>query len=138
VFAAVFAITTRSLLQQRSRQIAEEPQLEEPATTEPVRPDSNTRAEVRNGAQRSNTENKTSEVTSPVSIPSEPVPTVATVTVTIDPETGLLAKPECPLRSRMTYPAGSQPTGYCNLSHAPPPKESRIKSIAKSVKRTLD
>jgi hypothetical protein len=138
VFAAVFAITTRSLLQQRSRQIAEEPRLEEPATTEPVRPDSNTRAEVRNGAQRSNTENETSEVTSPVSIPSEPVPTIATVTVTIDPETGLLAKPECPLRTRMTYPAGSQPTAYCNLSHAPPPKESRIKSIAKSVKRTLD
>ena len=138
VFAAVFAITTRSLLQQRSRQIAEEPQLEQPATTEPVRPDSNTRAEARNSSQRSNTENQTSEVTSPVTIPAEPIPAVATVTVTIDPETGLLAKPECPLRSRMTYPTGSQPTGYCNLSHAPPPKESRIKSIAKSVKRTLD
>ncbi|HET9711336.1 MAG TPA: J domain-containing protein, partial [Pyrinomonadaceae bacterium] len=140
VFAAVFAITTRNLLQQRSRQIAEEPQLEEPANTDqaqPTRPDSNTRAEVRNGSQRSNTENETSEVTSPVSIPAEPLPAVATVTVTIDPETGLLAKPECPLRSRMTYPTGSQPTGYCNLSHAQP-KESRIKSIAKSVKRTLD
>ncbi|HXC72256.1 MAG TPA: J domain-containing protein [Pyrinomonadaceae bacterium] len=134
VFAAVFAITTRSLLQQRTI-IAEEPPLEETATTDqvkPARPDSNTRAEV----QRSNTENEASEVTSPVI--TQPVPAVATVTVTIDPETGLLAKPECPLRSRMTYPAGSQPTGYCNLSHAPPPKESRIKSIAKSVKRTLD
>ncbi len=141
VFAAVFAVTTRSLLQQRSRQVAEEPQLEEPANTDqaqPARPDSNTRAEVRNGSQKSNTENESSEVTSPVTIPSEPVPAVATVTVTIDPETGLLAKPECPVRSRMTYPTGSQPTAYCNLSHAPPPKESRIKSIAKSVKRTLD
>ena len=141
VFAAVFAVTTRSLLQQRSRQVAEEPQIENPANTDqaqPARPDSNTRAEVRNGSQRSNTENESSEVTSPVSIPSEPVPVVATVTVTIDPETGLLAKPECPVRSRMTYPTGSQPTAYCNLSHAPPPKESRIKSIAKSVKRTLD
>jgi hypothetical protein len=141
VFAAVFAVTTRSLLQQRSRQVAEEPQLEEPANTDQVqqaRPDSNTRAEVRNGSQKSNTENESSEVTSPVTIPTEPVPVVATVTVTIDPETGLLAKPECPVRSRMTYPTGSQPTAYCNLSHAPPPKESRIKSIAKSVKRTLD
>jgi len=139
VFAAVFAITTRSLLQQRY--IVEDLRIEEPANTDqsqPARPDSNTRAEVRNGSQRSNTENEAPEVTSPVSIPSEPVPVVETVTVTIDPETGLLAKPECPLRSRMTYPAGSQPTGYCNLSHAPPPKESRIKSIAKSVKRTLD
>lgn len=138
VFAAVFGITTRSLLQQRS-QHPEEPQVEESANTDqaqPARPDSNTRAEVRNASQRS--ENEASEVTSPVSLPSEPVPAVETVTVTIDPETGLLAKPECPLRSRMTYPSGSQPTGYCNLSHAPPPKESRIKSIAKSVKRTLD
>jgi len=141
VFSAVFAVTTRSLLQQRNRQIAEEPQVENTATADqaqPTRPDSNTRAEVRNGSQKSDTENETSEVTSPVTIPSEPVPAIATVTVTIDPETGLLAKPECPLRSRMTYPTGSQPTGYCNLSHAPPPKESRIKSIAKSVKRTLD
>ena len=142
VFAAVFGITTRSLLQQRSRQLAEESQVEEPATqdqAQPSRPDSNTRAEVRNGSQRSNSANEAAaEVTAPVTIPSEPVPTVATVTVTIDPETGLLAKSECPLRSRMTYPSGSQPTGYCNLSHAPPPKESRIKSIAKSVKRTLD
>ena len=141
VFAAVFAITTRSLLQQRRPAVAEEPQAEESANTDqaqPTRPDSNTRAEVRSGSQRSTTENEASEVTSPVSIPSEPVPAVETVTVTIDPDTGLLAKPECPLRSRMTYPPGSQPTGYCNLSHAPPPKESRIKSIAKSVKRTLD
>jgi curved DNA-binding protein CbpA len=141
VFAAVFAITMRSLLQQRSRQVAEEPEVEESQNTDqaqPARPDSNTRAEARNRSQRSDTENEASEVTSPVSIPSEPAPAVETVTVTIDPETGLLAKSECPLRSRMTYPTGSQPTGYCNLSHAPPPKESRIKSIAKSVKRTLD
>ena len=141
VFAAVFAITTRSLLQQRQQALRDEAQVEESANTDQgqqARPDSNTRAEVRNGSQRSNTENEPSEVSAPVSIPSEPVPAVETVTVTIDPETGLLAKPECPLRSRMTYPSGSQPTGYCNLSHAPPPKESRIKSIAKSVKRTLD
>ena len=67
-----------------------------------------------------------------------PVTALATVTVTVDPETGLLAKPECRLRSRMTYPSGSEPTAYCNLSHIPPPKESRVKSIAKSVKRALD
>jgi len=78
------------------------------------------------------------EVAAPASVPTEPTPAVATVTVTIDPETGLLAKPECPLKSRMTYPSGNQPSGYCNLSHAPPPKESRVKSIAKTVKRTLD
>jgi hypothetical protein len=106
---------------------------------QPARPDSNTRAEVKSAApQKSDSETATPEVITPATTTAEPAPAVATVTVLIDPETGLLAKPECPLRSRMTYPSGSQPTGYCTRSHAPPPKESRIKSIAKTVKRTLD
>jgi hypothetical protein len=66
------------------------------------------------------------------------VTALATVTVTIDPESGLLAKQDCPVRSRMSYPTGSQPTGYCNLNHTPPPKESKIKSLAKSVGHALD
>ena len=144
VFAAVFAVTMRTLLKQRALPVAEETvQAEEPANvdqTQPARPDSNTRAEVKSGApQRTDSETTAApEVTAPAVPTTEPVPAVATVTVLIDPETGLLAKPECPLRSRMTYPSGSQPTGYCTLSHAPAQKESRIKSIAKGVKRTLD
>ena len=67
---------------------------------------------------------------------------LATITVMIDPVTGLLARPECPVKSRMTYPNGSEPHQYCNASHpsrvepqadSPRPKESRIKSIAKRV-----
>jgi len=143
VFAAVFAVTTRTLLKQRPLSLPEDSvQTEEPATVDQAqqstRPDSNTRAEVKSATQKSDSENAAPEVTTPVETTTQPTPAVATVTVTIDPETGLLAKPECPLRSRMSYPSGSQPTGYCNLSHAPPPKESRIKSIAKTVKRTLD
>jgi hypothetical protein len=145
VFAAVFAVTMRTLLKQRALRVAEETvQAEEAATVDqpqPARPDSNTRAEVKSAApQKTETETAAPEVTTAVSATTEsaPAPPVATVTVLIDPETGLLAKPECRLRSRMTYPSGSQPTGYCTLSHAPPPKESRIKSIAKGVKRTLD
>lgn len=142
VFAAVFAVTTRTLLKQRAVPLPEETvQAEEPANVDQAqstRPDSNTRAEVKSAPQKSDSENVEPEVTTPAGTTTEPTPAVATVTVTIDPETGLLAKPECPLRSRMTYPSSSQPTGYCTLSHAPPPKESRIKSIAKSVKRTLD
>ncbi|HJU92212.1 MAG TPA: J domain-containing protein [Pyrinomonadaceae bacterium] len=142
VFAAVFAITTRTLLKQRALPLPEETvQAEEAANVdqaEATRPDSNTRAETRSASQKSESENATPEVTTPASTTTEPTPAIATVTVTIDPETGLLAKPECPIRSRMTYPSGSQPSGYCTLSHAPPPKESRIKSIAKTVKRTLD
>ena len=62
----------------------------------------------------------------------------ATVTVIIDPESGLLAKQDCPVRSRMTYPTGGQPSAYCNLNHTPPPKASKIKTLAKSVGRVLD
>ena len=142
VFAAVFAVTMRTLLKQRALPLPEESvQVEEPANVDQAqstRPDSNTRAEVKSASQKSESENVAPEVTTPAETTTQPTPAVATVTVTIDPETGLLAKPECPLRSRMTYPSGGQPTGYCNLSHAPPPKESRIKSIAKTVKRTLD
>ena len=79
-----------------------------------------------------------SEVSSTEVVTSAPAAALATVTVTIDPESGLLAKQDCPVRSRMTYPTGSQPTGHCNLNHTPPPKESRIKSLAKSVGRALD
>ena len=142
VFAAVFVVTTRTLLKQRALPLPEETvQAEEPANVDQAqstRPDSNTRAEVKSAPQKSDSENVAPEVTTPVEAATPATPAVETVTVTIDPETGLLAKPDCPLRSRMSYPSGSQPTGYCNLSHAPPPKESRIKSIAKGVKRTLD
>jgi hypothetical protein len=140
VFAAVFAITTLTLLKKRSLPLAEETvQAEEPSNVEQAtRPDSNTRVEIRGATQKSESENIAPEATSTDTVSTEPTPAVATVTVTIDPETGLLAKPECKLRSRMSYPSGSQPTGYCTLSHAPPPKDSKIKSIAKGVKRTLD
>jgi hypothetical protein len=62
-----------------------------------------------------------------------PTPALATVTVLIDPESGLLAKADCPVRSRMTYPSGGQPSAYCNLNHTPPPKDSRIQSLKKKI-----
>jgi hypothetical protein len=137
VFAAVFAVTTRTLLQQRRQPLTQETApAEEPARlddAQSTRPDSNTRAEVKNTPPKSNPENAAPEVAPQVSVATEPKPAITTVTVLIDPETGLLAKPECPLRSRITYPSGSQPTGYCNRSHAPPPKKSRLKSLASKV-----
>ena len=141
VFAAVFGTTLRAMLKQRALPLPEGTvQAEESANVDQAqstRPDSNTGAETRSAAQKANPEDEAPEV-APAATDTEPTPAVETVTVTIDPETGLLAKPECKLKSRMSYPSGSQPTGYCNLSHAPPPKESRIKSVAKTVKRTLD
>lgn len=66
-----------------------------------------------------------------------------TVTVTIDPLSGMLAKSDCPAKSKMTYPQGSEPGQYCNLSHSSSastqqteearPKESRLKSFARRL-----
>lgn len=65
-----------------------------------------------------------------------------TVTVTIDPVTGMIATLACPVKSRMTYPAGAEPRQNCNASHrtdtpAQPepsrPKESRLKTFAKRL-----
>ena len=131
VFSAVFAITTRTLLQRRNVPVVLD---ETPAAPEhsvaidqeqPARPDS---------IRKANKPDQSTANATPDDIANQPAPApaVATVTVTIDPESGLLAKSECRLRSRMTYPSGSQPTGYCNLSHTPPPKESQLKKITKA------
>ena len=71
--------------------------------------------------------------------PARPLPTV---TLTIDPMSGMLATPDCPTKSGMTYPSGAEPRAYCNLPHrsaAPAqadtarPKESRLKSLARRL-----
>ena len=134
VFIAVFAVTLTLILQRRApasqqQEVAAE-QSESAAVEQASRPDANTRAEVNEASRKSNGEESNTEV-APADAPSVPTPEMPTVTVTIDPETGLLAKPECRLRSRMSYPSGSEPKGYCNLSHAPPPKDGKIKSAVK-------
>jgi hypothetical protein len=66
---------------------------------------------------------------------------VATITVTIDPMTGMVARRECPTKRTMTYPKGSEPSEYCNVhkplpplqAEAERPKESRIKSVTKRL-----
>jgi hypothetical protein len=126
LFAAIFAVTTRALLQRPN-----EPSQEQAAPADAsVKPDED---RARRAPRKENREEPVPEVASTDSVATTPAPVVTTVTVTIDPESGLLAKQDCRLRSRMTYPDGGQPTAYCNLSHAPPPKESRIKSLATKV-----
>jgi len=131
VFVAVFAFTTRSLLQRRQPVVEQESdrqvQVDQEAST---RPDARTRPDA--------TQKVTHDAAAPeVDLSSGPVETqpaaVPTVTVSIDPANGLLAKPDCPVRSRMTYPRGSEPSAYCNINHAPPPKKSRIESIADKI-----
>jgi len=133
VFVAVFAYTTRSLLLRRhpvAQQESEQPvQHDQEASS---RTDTRTRPEAtRKEAPVDQTAATEVEVSSaPVETQSAAVPTVA---VTIDPQSGLLAKPDCPVRSRMTYPRGSEPNAHCNINHTPPPKESRVKSLAEKI-----
>ncbi len=64
-----------------------------------------------------------------------------TVTVVIDPSTGMIARPSCPMKTSMTYPSGSEPHQYCSSHRAAPipplervePGESRFKSAAKRL-----
>lgn len=126
VFAAVFAFTTRSLLQRRQpvTDPETEPQVQEAST----RTDARTPRKVTRDGDTAAPEMKSS------SAPIETQPAaVPTVTVLIDPESGLLAKSDCPVRSRMTYPRGSEPSGHCNINHAPPPKKSRLESITDKI-----
>ena len=131
LFLAVFALTITYLLQRRTHSLPEQnAQIEQPEIVDQqpaIKPDANLRSEaVPNPTPATET------------IPSAPTTAIATITVAIDPASGLLAKTNCPVRSRLTYPTGSQPTSYCNIDHTPPPKESKIKSIAKTVQRALD
>jgi hypothetical protein len=130
MFLAVFAVTITVLLQRSRLRVApQEVAVEQPVTVEEQATEL-VRAEVNEVPRKANKEGLSAEVAQ-TETPKLPTPEVATVTVTIDPETGLRAKPECRLRSRMSYPSGSEPKGYCNLSHAPPPKDGKIKSAVK-------
>ena len=74
----------------------------------------------------------------PNAVPLQPLPTV---TVVIDPTTGMIARPNCPVKTRMTYPSGNEPHQYCTSHKAPPipplevlaPTDSRLKSAAKRL-----
>jgi hypothetical protein len=133
LFLAVFAVTTKVLLDRRK---PAQPQVETGAVPVEVatRPDANTRTEATHKPNRADsTIEEQPAVASDTTTSTAPTPALATVTVLIDPESGLLAKADCPVRSRMTYPSGSQPSGYCNINHAPPPKESKIKSLKEKI-----
>jgi hypothetical protein len=133
LFLVVFGVTTKVLLDRRNKV---QPQVE--TETVPVevatRPDANTRSDATHKPNRTDaTVEQEPVVASDTTTSSAPTPALATVTVLIDPESGLLAKSDCPVRSRMTYPSGSQPSAYCNINHAPPPKESKLKTIKEKI-----
>jgi len=133
LFLAVFAFTTKVLLDRRAK--AQPQVVAEPVPVEvTTRPDANTRTEATHKPNRTDAPvEEQPAVASDTTTSSAPTPALATVTVLIDPESGLLAKPDCPVRSRMTYPSGSQPSAHCNINHAPPPKDSKLKTIKEKI-----
>ena len=132
VFALVFAFTTRTLVRERTQPQPELTQVAEPTEQAPTttRPDANRTA-------RNRDDNNLAPAAEPATEPppqSEAVVAVPTVTVSIDPESGQLATPSCPVKSRMTYPSGSEPHGYCTINHVvKPQKKSGLKGLAKRI-----
>jgi hypothetical protein len=112
MFMAVFAITVSVLLQKpqnRAPQIATESS-EEISTSSDENVSRNSQSKPVGSSNRAVPESLSSAVR------AEPL---ATVTVIIDAHTGLLATPDCPQPTRMTYPNGNAPQAYCNARHPP-------------------
>lgn len=129
VFALVFAFTVKTLVREPAPPV-ESAQLEEPIEQAPT----TTRADATHTVRRDD------NLAPPAESATEPAPTneavvvVPTVTVSIDPESGLLATPTCPVKSRMTYPSGSEPHGYCKIDHVvKPEKKTGLKGLAKRI-----
>ena len=131
VFAVVFALTTQKLVRDRER-AAQTSDVEESVEQPAENPQEPTHT-VRNRSE--NDSAPATEAVSETAAPaSESTPAVPTVTVVIDPESGLLATPSCPVKSRMTYPSGSEPRGHCNITHiVKPEKEFGIKGLARRI-----
>jgi len=139
IFGAVFFFTSRTLL--RSAQIgASEMSSQEARPAESrVANDANAHtASDSSSRNRNRTESEPSESTATDvranEVNATPLQPMQTVTVLIDPGTGLLARADCPVKTRVTYPAGNEPHGSCAAVHAKPTAdESRVKAVAKRV-----
>lgn len=157
VFAAVFLVTSRSLLRPGERehqaQIPPIKQVLDPPNPERQQPGSsvNTAAPDSTAKTAANafrpgpdlivTEAKregsgSASASQPSATRLRPLPTV---TIVIDPSSGMIARSTCPIKTTMTYPSGSEPHQYCAVHSAatapaaPAPKDSRLKSVGKRL-----
>ena len=149
IFGTVFFFTSRSLIRQRAQSSIPQEEKRQTSPREEQQPSDSGAASAASESVR--VKNRVDPSPAKEAKPVDnavPGPAIAqfhpipTVTVMIDPATGLLARPDCPTRSRMTYPSGNEPHEYCNATHPPKveaqpdptgPKESRVKSFAKRV-----
>ena len=134
VFGSVFAFTIRFLHAKANRQ--SQTLIERQA----AEPDTNSTDETRTVDVQSGRRSGETSVTNRETVEQH---RLATTTVIIDSTTGLLARDECPTKSRMTYPAGSEPHAYCNVhpasaSVANRHQKSKLKSLEKSTDSSTD
>lgn len=152
VFCATFAVVTPRLLSSRrhatppAEESAAQPSRE--AQAEEARDQTDGAAAQKSArkqaqideARRANSSASMNEVTATAATPLRALPTVS---VRVDPSTGLLARADCPQKMSMTFPAGDEPRAYCNAEHraaaasqqtstedAAREKKSRLKSFA--------
>jgi len=151
IFAVAFLAVSRSLLHPRGQ----ENQSQVPAIEQPHAPPNREQQQPgsraiqsANDLQHSKdrleamSQKDESDSASTSQSSAAPLRQLPTVTMMIDPSTGMIARPDCPVKTRMTYPTGSEPNQLCNAVHpaaptAPPeaatPKDSRLKSAAKRL-----
>lgn len=136
VFGVAFLFTTRSLLSSGQSNSPRVVELSQESASAENASDDRIRAEAvdkRAPNTKANDEVAKNEEADPGEPPIQPR-AVTTETVLVDTTTGLLARPQCPLKSRMTFVSGNQPTQYCGAAHSPPtPKDSKIKAVTRRV-----
>ena len=133
VFVLVFAFMTKTLVREHAQPEPQSTQIEEPTEQAPTTTRSDANHTARNRDDLASATSTSEPATEPASA-NDPVVAVPTVTVSIDPESRLLATPSCPVKSRMTYPSGSEPHGYCNINHLlKPEKKPGLKGLTKKL-----
>lgn len=136
VMAALFIYPRLS----RERERSEKAQAS--VSSQPVKDEESERDDAANNRrEKKSVEKQKAPVVDSTSEPvkaNAPLRPLPTVTVTIDPTTGMLARADCPVKNSMTYPGGQEPHQYCSADHhtvaetkTPPnsEKKSRLKSL---------
>jgi hypothetical protein len=146
-FCATFALVTPRLLSSRRHATTPAAQSPREAQAEDSRDQSDGAATQKSSRKQTQTEvtSRAGSVvaTNEVATAATTVRALPTVTVRVDPSTGLLARADCPHKTPMTFPAGDEPRAYCNAEHraaaavqqpategAAQEKKSRLKSFA--------
>ena len=139
LFVLVFALTTRTLIHDRLHRVTEPDVATQATETNDSSRQTTTPSADSNRVVRNRSDNNAAPVsevvTEPAPAPQTAAPAIVpTVTVAIDPTNGLLATPDCPVKTRVTYPRGSEPHAYCNITHVvKPQKPTGLKGLAKLI-----